>query len=85
MKVRTRFAIGFFIIAMLIWTIVFLARHTYTDIHEEFEMLREHVVPTVVLLGEMDLAVSKANHQSMEYVIYGEAAARQEILLQKNL
>jgi len=80
MKIRTKLIIGFVIVASLIWVTVSSARSTYEDIHVEVEMLGEHVVPAVVLLGEMDLAASEIKHQSMEYVLYGESGARQETL-----
>ena len=41
MKVRAKLGLGFLVVVLLIWVTVFFAGNTYSNIDEEFQLLRD--------------------------------------------
>ncbi|MCK4829857.1 PAS domain S-box protein, partial [bacterium] len=77
MKVRAKLGLGFLVVVLLIWVTVFFAGNTYSNIDEEFQLLREDIVPDVIAMSEMEMAANKAAHEVMDYVINGDEESKQ--------
>ncbi len=80
MKLGARFAIGFSIVMLCIWATVFAARSTYTDIHEEFALLEEDIIPGAIAMSEMGILANGIAHSTMDYMYSGEEEVKQTIL-----
>ena len=80
MKVRTRLTVGFLIILLLIWVTVFVASNTYTEIHEEFVLLKEDTMPDAIAMIEMEMLANEVAHESMDYIYSGKEETKQSIL-----
>jgi len=80
MKVGVKLTIGFLAVVLCIWVTVFFARNTYKKIHEEFEVLKEDVVPDAIAISEMEKAANEAKHQAMEYALFGKEKSKQVTL-----
>ena len=79
MKVRTKLTIGFTVIVLLIWAIVFVAINTSAEIGKRFELLKEDIVPSAVAMVEMSRLVEETQRQSMEYLLWGEDEAKEAL------
>ena len=80
MKIGTRLIVGFLAITALIWVTFFLAVNTYERMHEEFEVLREDVIPTVIVTSDIEVLISRVAHEITDYIHYGEEETKQSIL-----
>jgi len=76
MKVRTKLTIGFSVIVLFMWVIVFVAWNTYTYIHEEFELLKEDVVPGSVAMAEMEGKTQEIKAWTLVYMIRGNVVRK---------
>ena len=77
MKVRTRLIIVFLLMVSFVWALALLAENTYTNIHEEFQLLREDIVPGTIAMGQIDVKANEAAHELMDYVIQGDQESKQ--------
>jgi len=72
MRIRTRLAIGFLIVVAMILPAALLSLRTYRRIHQEFEGLRDDIIPGVLTMVEMEQAATQAHHRLMEYMVHGK-------------
>ena len=80
MKVRTRVTIVFLLIVSFVWALALLAENTYTNIHEEFQLLKEDIVPGAIAMGQIDVKANEAAHELMDYMICGDQESKQIVL-----
>ena len=59
------------------WAVAFFAGNTYSNIHGEFELLREDIIPGTIAMGEMEKSAAETAHELMDYIIYGEEESKQ--------
>ena len=71
MKLRTKQAIGFAIVASLIVPGALAALYTFGEMHGEFEALRDDVVPGAIAMAEMEQTLTRAHHNLVEYMVHG--------------
>ncbi len=71
MKIRTKLIVGFLVIVALIWVTVFAASNTYTGMHEEFELLKEDIVPGAIEIIEMEAKAQEIKAWTFLYVYRG--------------
>jgi len=76
MKVGTKLTIGFIVIVLLIWTIVFVARNTYTETQEEVEALKADIVPGAVAMAEMEGKAYEIKAWTLVYMIRGNVVRK---------
>lgn len=72
MKLRTKQAIGFAIVASLIIPSALAALYTFGEMHGEFEALRDDVIPGAMAMAEMEQTLTTAHHHLMEYMVHGK-------------
>lgn len=80
MKIGTRLIVGFLAVTALIWVTFFFAMNTYTRVNQEFEVLEEDVLPTLISLSNMQTGISEVSHESRAYIYSGEEETKQSIL-----
>ncbi len=80
MKVQTKLIVGFSIVVLLIWVITFVANNTFTEIHEEFELLEEDIIPSAIAMSEIEILANEVARESTGYIYSGEEVAKQRIL-----
>ena len=76
MKVQTKLIVGFSIVVLLIWVITFVANNTFTEIHEEFELLEEDIIPSAIAMSEIEILANEVARESTGYIYSGEEVAK---------
>ena len=77
MKVRTRLAIGFLVVVVMIAPATFVSLRTYRQIHEEFEALEGDIIPGAIAMAEMEHLATQGHHHLMEYMVHGKEENRE--------
>jgi len=81
MKVRQKLALGFLVAVLCIWATVFLAKNTYSNIHEKVKALEDNIVPGTIAMADMDKAVIETVQGLMEYMTQGKEKYAKKIQL----
>ncbi len=72
MKTGVKLTLGFsFIVLAMLLTVAFCL-NTGKKIHEEFEALKDDIIPGAITMVEMDRAAINVIHETMEYIIHSE-------------
>ena len=72
MKLGQKLALGFFVAVLCVWLTSFLAKSTLTNIHREFELLKEDIIPGAIAMAEMDGETTEIAYLLMDYMNTGK-------------
>jgi signal transduction histidine kinase len=80
MKTGHKLFLGFSIVIVLLWVIVFFARSTQGNIRAEFDVLEEEVIPGVLEINEMVVLANEIAHAATEYIYTGEEETKETVV-----
>ena len=78
MKISTRMTVGFAVVVGMIIPSALFSLRTYRRIHQEFEVLKEDILPGAVLMMEMETITTETHRHLMEYLMHEATEAQEE-------
>ncbi|MFH1287721.1 MAG: HAMP domain-containing protein [bacterium] len=70
MKIGQKLSLSFFVIIALLWAVSIVSINSYYSIHKTFEKLKEEVMPSTVLMVDMQIQAGKVHLSLMEYIAH---------------
>jgi len=77
MKIKTRLAIGFLVVVAMIMPATFFSLRTYRQIHKEFNILKDDIIPGAMAVVKMERLTTQGHRHLMEHMVHGKQEDRE--------